>query len=60
MAFTESLLRDLYTDVNAQILHYRQTALKLVYINRNTSFKILDVIVSGYTLLSGVLLSMWL
>lgn len=59
MAFTEPLFRNSYTDVNAWILHYRQTAFKLVCIYRNTSFKTLDVIVSGYTLVSGVLVSMW-
>lgn len=32
---------------------------KLVGIYRNTSFKILDVIVSGYTLSLGVLMTMW-
>lgn len=42
MAFTESQLRDSYTDVKSQILHYRQTSLKQVCIHRNLSFKILD------------------
>lgn len=49
----------LKSDVNTRILHYRQTAFKLVCIYRNKSFKILDITVSGYTLLSGVLTTMW-
>lgn len=60
MAFTESQLRDSYTDVKSQILHYRQTSLKQVCIHRNLSFKILDHIVWGYTLLSEMYLCLFI
>lgn len=59
MAFTESLFRDSYTDVNSTDPTLETNCPKLVGIYRNTNFKILDVIVSGYTFLSGVLMTMW-
>lgn len=58
MAFTESLLRSSYIDVNAQILHYKLPLNQFVYTEIQV-FKTLDVTVSGYTLLSGVLMTMW-
>lgn len=60
MAFTEFQLRDSYTHVNSQILHYRQTSLKQVCLYRNLSFIVLDHIVWGHTSLSEMYLCLFI